>query len=153
MNQDVKKQFGLIIHQVKELVGIYRGAISQFGISENEFWIWYTLIVMKGEYSQQDICSTWSLSKQTVNTIVMHMVKKDFVYLEMVPGTRNRKNIRLTKAGKKYGETIVRPISDAEQRTLSRLSVDDCIACTAVLGGYNRILKEEIYGTENKQYV
>lgn len=150
MNQDVKEQFGIIIHQVKELVGIYRGAISQFGISENEFWIWYTLIVMQGEYSQQDICSTWSLSKQTVNTIVMHMVKKDFVYLEMVPGTRNRKNIRLTKAGKKYGETIVRPISDAEQRTLSRLSVDDCIACTAVLGGYNRILKEEMYGAENK---
>lgn len=28
-----------------------------------------------------------------------------------------------------------------------------CIACTAVLGGFNRILKEEIYGTENTQYV
>lgn len=48
MNQDTKEQFEIIIHLVKEIVGIYRGAISQFGISENEFWIWYTLIIMKG---------------------------------------------------------------------------------------------------------
>lgn len=153
MNQDTKEQFGIIIHLVKELVGIYRGAISQFGISENEFWIWYTLIIMKGEYSQQDICSTWSLSKQTVNTIIMRMVQKNLAYLEMIPGTRNRKNICLTETGKEYGELIVRPVSDAEQRTLSRLSVKDCNACTAVLEGYIRILKEEMYGTENRHYL
>lgn len=150
MNQKTNEQYGIIIQQVKELVGIYRGVISHFGISENEFWIWYTLIIMKGEYSQQDICSMWSLSKQTVNTIIIHMVQKNFAYLEMVPGTRNRKNIRLTKAGREYGEIIVRPVSDAEQRTLSRLPVDDCIACTAVLDSYIGIFREEIYGTEDK---
>ena len=48
---------------------------------------------MQEEYSQQDICNAWSLSKQTVNSIVSNMVKKGYVYLEMVPGSKNRKFI------------------------------------------------------------
>lgn len=55
---------------------------------------------MEGEHSQQDICSMWSLPKQTVNTIITHMVQKGFASLEVVPGTRNRKTIHLTEAGK-----------------------------------------------------
>lgn len=56
-------------------------------MSENELWIWYTLIAMQDEYSQQDICNAWSLSKQTVNSIVLNMIKKGYVYLKMVPGS------------------------------------------------------------------
>ncbi len=149
MELNRKEQLEVINRQIKELVGIYRGIVSRSGISENEFWIWYTLIIMNGEYSQQDICCCWSLSKQTVNTIVMHMVKKGLASLEVVPGTRNRKIIRLTDAGKAYGEEIVKPVSDAEDRALGRLPETDLIACAAIFGKYINILKEEIYGTEN----
>jgi len=145
-----QKQMEAINQQIKELVGIYRGAVSHSGISENEFWIWYTLIVMDGEYAQQDICGMWSLSKQTVNTIIMHMVQKGLVSLEVVPGTRNRKTIRLTEAGRAYGENLVLPISEAEQRTFERLPEEDRAACTVLLNRYIQILKEEIYGTEAK---
>jgi len=150
MDRNAQKQFELITQQIKELVGIYRGAVSQSGISENEFWIWYTLIVMDGEYSQQDICSMWSLSRQTINTIIMRMVANGLVVLDVVPGTRNRKNIRLTPAGREYGERIVLPISQAEQRTLDKLPVEDWNACTAALGRYIKILKEEMYGTDRQ---
>ena len=151
VDHNTKEQLEMINQQVKELVGVYRGIISRSGISENELWIWYTLIIMEGEYSQQDICSSWSLSKQTVNTIVTHMVQKGFAFLEVVPGTRNRKIIRLTEAGEKYGESIVRPVSEAESRAFSRLPEADRIACTVAFGKYINILKEEIYGTENRQ--
>lgn len=130
---------------------MYRSIISRSGISENEYWIWYALIIMDGEYSQQDICNSWSLSKQTVNTIVMNMVKRGLASLEVVPGTRNRKIIRLTQAGKEYGENIVRPVSEVEGRAFSRLPESDRRACTAAFGRYINILKEEIYGTENWQ--
>lgn len=150
MDHHTKEQLEVINKQIKELVGIYRDAVSRLGISENEFWIWYTLIIMEGEYSQQDICSSWSLSKQTVNTIITHMVRKGLAFLEVVPGTRNRKIIRLTETGEKYGESIVRPVFEAENRAFDRLPVEDRIACTAALGRYINILKEEIYGTENQ---
>ncbi|MCM1048473.1 MAG: MarR family winged helix-turn-helix transcriptional regulator [Clostridiales bacterium] len=150
MNNNAKEQHEIINQQIKELAGIYRDIVSRSGISENEFWIWYTLIIMDGEYSQQDICNTWSLSKQTVNTIITHMVQKKLAFLEIVPGTRNRKIIRLTGSGKEYGEIIVKPVFEAECRAFDRLPMEDRLACTVAFGRYIDILREEIYGTENK---
>ncbi len=151
MDHTAKDYLKLINQQIKEIAGVYRSVVSRSGISENEFWIWYTLIILEGEYAQQDICSSWSLSKQTVNTIVANMVKKGLAALEVVPGTRNRKIIHLTEAGRKYGENIVRPVSEAESRAFERLPESDRMACTAAFARYVNILKEEIYGTENRQ--
>ncbi|MCM1181695.1 MAG: MarR family transcriptional regulator [Clostridium sp.] len=150
MDNNAKEQLEVINQQIKELVGIYRSIVSRSGISENEFWIWYTLIIMDGEYSQQDICSSWSLSKQTVNTIITHMVQKGLAFLEVVPGTRNRKIIHLTEEGEKYGKSIVRPVSEVESRAFDRFPEEDRLACITAFGKYINILKEEIYGTENK---
>ena len=141
----MKEQLEMIIQQLKELDGIYRKAVSCAGISENEFWIWYTLIVMDDEYSQQEICNMWSLSKQTVNTIVSNMVQKNFATLEVVPNTKNRKNICLTESGRQYGEKMIMPVYAAEQRAIARLSGEELIACTASLEKFIIALKEEIY--------
>lgn len=151
MGRNTKEKLEVINRRIKELAGIYQGLVSRSGISENEFWIWYTLIMMDGEYSQRDICGCWSLSKQTVNTIVKNMVKKGLASLEVVPGTRNRKIIRLTDAGRAYGEELVGPISEAEDRAFDRLPETDLSACAAIFGRYIDILKEEVYGTENGQ--
>lgn len=148
MDRNMREQFELISQQIKELVGVYQEAVFGLGISENEFWIWYTLINMKGDYSQQDICKIWSLSKQTVNTIVSHMAQRGYVRLEVVPGTRNRKNILLTESGKSYGESIVEPITRAEQRALNKLPIEDQIACTNALNKYIKFLREEIHGEQ-----
>lgn len=141
----MKEQLEMIIQQLKELDGIYRKAVSCAGISENEFWIWYTLIVMDDEYSQQEICNMWSLSKQTVNTIVSNMVQKNFATLEIVPNTKNRKNICLTESGRQYGEKMIMPVYAAEQRAVARLSGEELTACTALLEKFIVTLKEEIY--------
>ena len=151
MSGDFKEYLELVNQQIKELVGIYRRAVSRSGISENEFWVWYSLVSVDGECYQQDICNTWSLSKQTVNTIVIHMVQKGYASLEVIPGTRNRKNIRLTQAGREYGESIVAPISQAEQRAFKMLPLENWIACTRAFGQYIDLLKEEIHGSEVEQ--
>ncbi len=150
MSYEAKEQLEAVNQQIKELVGIYRDAVGALGISENEFWIWYTLIIMDGEHSQQDICGMWSLSKQTVNTIISNMVKKNYVILEVVPGTRNRKRIQLTEEGRAYGESVILPISEAEQRAFERISSKDREVCMSVLKNYNRVLKEEIYGNDKE---
>lgn len=150
MDSDVKKKLEANKRQVQELTGVYRSAISRLGNSENEFWVWYTLIAMDGEHSQQDICSRWLIPKQTVNTIVAHMVKNGLAFLEVEPGTRNRKIIRLTDKGRAYGEKMVRPVSDAENRAFNRLPESDRIAGMAALDRYISILKEEIEKTENR---
>ncbi len=148
MEDDSKKQLESINQQIKDLVGIYRGAVSRLGMSENELWIWYSLIFMDGDYSQQDICVMWSLSKQTVNTIISNLVRKGFAFLEAIPGTRNRKEIRLTQAGKDYGESVVRPLFEVERRAIERLSAGERMACNAAFGKYIGFLREEMYGTD-----
>ena len=87
MNYNRKEQLPAMNRQIKELSGVYRSALSRLGLSENEFWIWYALLIMEEAYSQQDLCDEWSLSKQTVNTIITGMVKKGYVELRVVPGT------------------------------------------------------------------
>ncbi len=143
-----KEQLEIIDQTLKEVAGLYRGAVGVSGISENEYWIWYALVAMKGEYSQQDICSVWSLSKQTVNTIIKNMEQKGYVVLEAVPGSRNRKNIHLTEEGRRYGEKIVLPVADAERRAIDRIPEKEQIACARTLRKFIAYLKEEIDGTE-----
>lgn len=144
MKEQAKEQLEILNQQVKELAGIYHQAASGLGISDNEFWVWYTLFVMGEEYSQQDICEMWSLPKQTVNSVVINMVKKEFVRLEVVPGTRNRKLLRLTDKGKSYGATVVQPIFEAEYRTIARLSEQERQICISLLGKYISYLREEL---------
>ncbi len=139
-----KAQLELLNQQIKELAGIYRDAMVCAGRSENEFWIWYALIVMGGDHAQQDICGMWSLTKQTVHNIVTRMVNDGYVTLETVPGTRNRKLIRLTEAGKAYGEKLVQPIYDCEQKAFHRLPLEERMACMCALQRYIDYFKDEL---------
>lgn len=148
MKEQTKQQLENLNQQIKELSGIYHQAAVRLGISDNEFWVWYTLFVMGEKYSQQDICEIWSLPKQTVNSIVMNMVKKELIKLEVVPGTRNRKLLILTDNGKSYGEAVVRPIFEAEYRTIARLTEEERQLCISLLGKYIRYLREELYEPE-----
>ncbi len=148
MNRSTKEQLEIVNQQIKELVSIYRVAVSRSGISENEFWIWYSLVNMEGPYTQQDICGLWSLTKQTVNTIITNMARKGYLTLEVIPGTRNKKRITLTEEGRAYGESLVLPAFSAEERAYERLSEAERQICTQVLGKYVNLLKEELYGTE-----
>ena len=59
MNYNRKEQLQAMNRQIKELSGVYRSALSRLGLSENEFWIWYALLIMEGAYLQQDLCDEW----------------------------------------------------------------------------------------------
>lgn len=144
MSESIKKQLEIMNQQVKELAAIYHNEASSHGISDNEFWVWYALLVLDSEYSQQDICDMWVLPKQTVNSVVTNLTKKGFVTLEQVPGTRNRKIIRLTEAGQAYGEAIVTDIYQAEQRTLEKMSEQERQLVIALTSRYISLLKEEL---------
>lgn len=144
MNQSIKKELEVLNQQIKELSGIYHLVANHSGISDSEFWVWYALLIFKGEYSQQDICDMWSLPKQTVNSVIASLIKKELVYLEVVPNTRNRKIIRLSEKGKVYGEAIVLKIYESEQRTLSKMAESERQLCITLLGKYITLLKEEL---------
>ena len=144
MNLNYKNYIELLNKQIKELIGIYRNTVKDLDISESEFWIWYTLVAVEGEHTQQDICAMWSLPKQTVNTVITHMRLKKYAYLENVPGTRNHKIIRLTDEGKKQGEKMVSPISLAEEKAYAKISPEELAHVANVFGRYIEIVRGEL---------
>ncbi|WP_313181328.1 MarR family winged helix-turn-helix transcriptional regulator [Lacrimispora sp.] len=144
MNERIKKQQGILNQQEKELTAIYRSAAIKYGISDSELWVWYALLVLGGEYSQQNICDIWSLPKQTVNSVIANLTKKGYVFLEAVPGTRNRKIIRLTEEGKAFGENRVLHIYEAETRAIEKMPEQELMTFIALMGKYITLLREEI---------
>ncbi|MDR0923053.1 MAG: MarR family transcriptional regulator [Hungatella sp.] len=144
MIEQIKKQLEILNQQEKELTAIYHSAAIKFGISDSEFWVWYSLLVLGGEYSQQNICDMWSLPKQTVNSVITNLTKKGYVFLETVPGTRNRKIIRLTEEGKRFGEDRVLHIYEAEQRAIEKMPEQELRTYIALMGKYIALLREEI---------
>ena len=140
----------IIGKSIRELFSVYRDAIRRLNIPETEFWIWYTLVAIEGEHTQQDICSRWSLPKQTVNTSITRMRLKKQAYLEAIPGTRNHKVIHLTEAGKKYGEELISPVTKAEGLSGNRISDTELETLLSILGKYTDVLREELSSNEKQ---
>ena len=149
MTVNYKSQVSLINKQIKELIGVYRDAVKNLDISESEFWVWYTLIAMDGDYTQQDICNMWSLPKQTVNTIISQLKRKRYAYLEAVPGRRRNKVIYLTEAGKQFGEELVRPISSAENRVFEKFPTEQLNLVNNAFAQYIEAIRQEFCGRTN----
>ena len=83
--------------------------------------------------------------------VYKRQVQKGLVHLEAMPGAKNRKCIHLTNAGERYGQRIVGPVLDAEQRAIARLDAGESLACTTMLKRYIQVLKEELRGMKCRE--
>ena len=144
MNIEIKNRIDIINQKIKELNALYRAAAIKSGISDGEISIWSLLLCSEKDYSQQDLADILYLPKQTVNSIISNLVKKRFVFLEHVPGTRNRKVVRLTKEGRAYGESRVMWIFQAEEKAMEETVPEEINACISMLENYIRRFKDEI---------
>ena len=84
------------------------------------------------------------LPKQTVNSLIANFSKKGFVVLEHIPGTRNRKVIRLTEEGIRYGQSKVKWIFDAEQKAMERSDPQELQAAISMLEKYICCFRKQI---------
>lgn len=147
MDKAVRKRIDVIMQRIKEMDALYHAAAIKSNISDGEVDIWSALLTTTKEYSQQDLCAMLSLPKQTINSLISGMVKKGYVMLEHIPGTRNRKVIRLTEEGRTYGEENVKWIFEAEKRAMENTDPEEVQVCISMLEKYIQRLREEI----NKQ--
>lgn len=144
MEKTVKEQIDTINQRIKELNSLYHTAAIKSDISDGEICIWCVLLESDGKYSQQDISDLLFLPKQTVNSIISNFVKREFAFLKHVSGTRNRKVICLTEAGRNYGESKVRWIFQAEEQALKQTEPEQVQICIEMIEKYISHLKKEI---------
>lgn len=140
---NINKQAEMINRKIREMSALYRCAAQESGVSDGEVDIWTTLLNSDEAYTQQDFCDMLSLPKQTVNSIVRGLVRKGYVTLEHVPGTRNRKVIRLTPMGREFGLENVQWIYEAEQRAIQDGDAQEVQTTLAMLEKYIERLRHE----------
>jgi DNA-binding MarR family transcriptional regulator len=100
---------------------IYEDYARVSGISYTTLYILNAIIQFEN-CTQQMICRRTLLPKQTVNSVVTNFYKQGYVELSELPENRRIKVIRLTVEGKKYADTLIPHIQDAECKAMKQLT-------------------------------
>ena len=141
---DIGRIIDQIEQQRKEQDAIYHGVAVRHGLSDTALWVLYVLHITLGDCTQQDLIRQCSFSKQTVNTAVSGLVKKGYLTLEMIPGTRNLKRLLLTQEGKAVVAEAVHPMREAEKRAYGALSEAELEQYLALTERLTQSLRKEI---------
>lgn len=144
MPDDVRKSIDNINMKIKKLDSLYRTAALRSGVADGEVCIWSALFHNDKEYSQHDLCMLLSLPRQTVNSLVSGMRRRGYVDLEHMPGTRNRKVIRLTPSGQAFCEDEIKWLFEAEQAAMESASPEEIQICISMLEKYIARFRAEL---------
>lgn len=107
----------------KRLDEQYHNYAAFCGMSDPAMWVLYALYEEQDEvFTQNDLVSMWFYPKQTINYTVNSLVKNGWVKLEHLAGARNSKAVRLTEEGIRVCDEKIRPLMEAEEQSINRLS-------------------------------
>ena len=125
MGDTIQEQLEAVNRYYKEMDEIYHNLAGRVGLSDTSLWVLYALCASSQTYTQYDLCTEWFYPKQTVNSAINHLVRDGFIELEPIKGTRNRKAVHLTDAGKNFCKDTVLPLIQAEQRCFERFTAEE----------------------------
>lgn len=126
---------------------VYVKYAKYFGIPVKSLFVLRALYDMPEGCNQMEICMKAYSSKQTVSAIIKGYQRQGYVELTELAADRRNKLVRLTKAGWKYAEPIVLPVTDAETAAMARLTLEQqtmLVELTTVFGDHlQQLLKEK----------
>ncbi len=141
---DIKEQLYSLNKMSKKSVALYHKIALSIGVSDSALGILYALLVAETPCSQYDLCSDWSIPKQTINSAVSVLQKKGLISLSPVAGTKNKKDITLTDAGKKFAENNVGKLREAELLAFAELTPEERKIYLRLNQKYNQSLTENL---------
>lgn len=107
--------------QEKKFNKLYRSVITKFGFADCTMWVLYFLCSSDVPLSQQDLIEKMMFPKQTINSAVKGLLEKGLIKLEVIAGTRNKKNIILTDSGLKTVNETVKKLRLAEIQAIKKM--------------------------------
>ena len=121
----IRNYINLIEQQRKEQDAVYHNVAVKYGLSDTAMWVLYNIYLAEDSITQQELCRQCFFAKQTVNTAITGLVKKGYVELESIAGTRNHKRILLTEKGKELADGTVKLLIEAEDKAYDVLSSEE----------------------------
>ncbi len=120
----IQKCLAEIAKQEKQFHALYRNVGATFGLPDCAMWVLYYLAISKEVITQQKLTELMMFPKQTINSAVTNLANKEYVELQVIAGTRNKKKIVLTPSGTKLSQRTVSRMYDAECRAASTLGAE-----------------------------
>lgn len=125
MSQTLQQELQTLNRLYKRVDKIYSGLASRFGLTDTAFWVLYAISRAEEPLTQNDLCSEWFYPVQTINSAVSNLLKKGLVRLEVIPGTRNRKNILLTDEGKALASSTIQYVDEIERNAFCEFTEEE----------------------------
>ena len=140
---EIQEIMNQIDEQRKEQDAVYHNVAVKYGMSDTVMMILYFASDEETVLTQQEICNACFLPKQTVNTAIAGLAQKGLVELELIPGTRNKKRILLTDAGRELAKNTTDRLYGAEIRAYGKLSAEELNSYLEMTRKLTAALREE----------
>jgi len=135
----IQQEFDLLY---KEMNDLYHEFAVFNRLSDSAQMVLYAMCELGDGCLQKDICDRCFLTKQTVHSAVRKLEKEG--YLTLTAGKGRDMHLSLTSAGKSLAERSVRPLAEAEYRTMNTLSVQEQEEFLRLTRKYTTELRREL---------
>ena len=143
MNDSLQQQMQTLNCLCKECNHIYGRLAAKLGMTESAFWVLYAITHSEEPLTQNDLCSSFFFPVQTIHSAINGLRSKGLLELQVIPGTRNKKAILLTEAGKAFAADTISRADEIEKNALLMFTEEDRALYLALYQRYIANLKSE----------
>ena len=120
--------------------GLYAAWAKAHGISYNEMLVLYT-IRDQGFCTQQQICDSYLLPRQTMNHVILDMKRRGLLAVSPGDCVGREKAFVLTGAGERYAAPLLKSLNEIEMRAVQACGLGSIRAMVADLLSYDGALR------------
>lgn len=125
MTDKVQEELTQYNQIMKQFDAFYSGMAKICGLTDCVFWIIYSILDSPEPLTQTQLCSMWSLHKQTINTALKNLEADGVISLQSSEQNRKNKQIFLTEEGRAFAQKTVIPFMEMEQRAFGALEDEE----------------------------
>lgn len=104
-----------------EIDKLYHAYARGCGLSDCAYWMLYDLECADGSLPLAQLTTSWSYSKQTINSAIKTLEQQGLVELTFMEGSRRNKTASLTAAGRAFSLDYIVPAIKAEEAAFGEL--------------------------------
>lgn len=149
MNNTIKDGLHKINYLSSEIEALYHLASIRLGLSDSESMVLYTIYNEDGTCMLSSIYKLTGISKQTINSAVRGLEKKNIISLAKLDG--KSKQVTFTEQGKVYAERTIARLCKAEAAAFADWSEEEVQTIIRLLGRFIDSFGREIDGMEDKE--
>lgn len=127
-----------------EIDKLYHAVAHGCGLSDCAYWMLYDIEIAGESALVSKLTSSWSYSKQTINSALKTLETRGLISLEFAEGSRKSKVASFTDAGRTFSAEHLVPAIEAEARAFYALTLEERRDLVRLVRRYADALDEEV---------